>query len=169
MGFQWQMERSILLQDHHNHNYAIQQVLFHNKAQHYISKTLEFHKRTDMNFNRKKHSNNALRGLSKSRKLHQDLLLVILVYASKTQISTVDSKRNIMLGILWCRGRLQSDQMGNLFRVKARVRCVCFRTKTVTMKMLLLLRVEILQAITIHQWKASSAHMVVKQTQQIDY
>ena len=145
------MEHSIQLRDHHNHNYVILMVLFHNRVQHCFNKTLEFHKRTDMNFNRKKHSNNALQGLSKSRKLHQDLLLVILVYASKTQISTVDSKRNIWVGILWGRGRLQSDHMGNLYRVKARVRCACFRTKIATMKMSLLLRAEILQAITIHQ------------------
>ena len=129
------MERSTLQQDHLNHKCVIQMAKFQHRLQLCISNNLEFHsRRTDMNCNKKKHSNNALQGLSRNRKLHQDHLLVIRVYASKIPIITIDSKRSIWPDLAYSRDRLPSDQMDNLHRVKVKVKCALL-CKTVRMKM----------------------------------
>ena len=157
------MERSILRRDHLNHKCAIQMAKFHNRLLLCISKHLEFlNRRTDMNCNKKKHSNNALQGLSKNRKLHRDHLLAIRVYASKTPIITIDSKTSIWVG--HSQDRQMSDRVHISNIVKAKVTCTQL-CKTVKMKTSL--KAE--NSRVIRQWRAFSALKAVKQTLQIDY
>ena len=118
-----QMERSIQQQDHLYHKCVTRTTKFQHNHQCCISNNPEFHNQgTDMNCNKKKHSNNALQGLSKNRKLHRDHHLAD---ASKTPIITADSKRSIWEAMAQGRDRLLLDQVDSLYRVKAKARCAC--------------------------------------------
>ena len=126
------MERSIQQQDHLYHKCVTRTTKFQHNHQCCISNNLEFHNQgTDMNCNKKKHSNNALQGLSKNRKLHRDHLQAIRVYASKTPIITIDSKTSIWVD--HSQDRQMSDRVHISNIVKAKVTCTRL-CKTVKMK-----------------------------------